>query len=39
MNDRQIADWLLDTLRMFDVGERDAHQIIAKFFEALDTED
>ena len=39
MNDHQIADWLLATLRMFSIGGRDAHQIIAKFFEALDTED
>lgn len=35
MDDRRIADWLLSTLRLFNVTEQTAHEVIALFLGAL----
>lgn len=36
MSDREIADWLLCTLRLYGASETNAHRIIYIFLEALE---
>lgn len=38
MSEREIADWLLATLRLFGADEKNIHQIIALFMEALEND-
>lgn len=35
MSDKEIADWLLGTLRFFGADEANAHRIVALFIEAV----
>lgn len=38
MTDREIAEWLLMTLRMFGADEANAHKIVGLFIEAINAE-